>query len=875
MPGAGGPRLNPAVLAARERLAEGRRKVRQQHDEGSLGVQVCACLTDLVDEVVLDLFQAACEDGLVDGLESRIALVPHGGYGRREMAPFSDVDLMLLVTPDARASARNLASRMVQHVGDAGLQLGFSVRTARDAWKLALEDATVSTTLAEARFLAGNQELFESFRGGFQKQARRRAQRLIQRIDEARREERARYGETVYLLTPNVKRSRGGLRDLQMIRWIGFVRHGDAEPEQLARLGVLPKDDYRGCQGAREFLLRLRNEMHFHAAKAQDMLNRHEQVRLADVLGWKGDDGLLPVEQFMRGYFEHTSAVRYAAAHFLDAALNRAMPGWWHPLTSHRIGRDYSMGHFHVRATSTGLQRLRGDVGAVLELMDLANRSSVRIEHRTWMAIREAMLSQPDLRLTPDAIKQFLDLLARPRNLADILRRLHQLRVLEKLIPSLRHATCLLQFNDYHKYTVDEHSIRAVQRATEFADEPSVIGETYRGIKQKRTLHLALLIHDLGKGYSEDHSEVGARLASDTTRLLGLPDHEAELVRFLVLKHLKMSHLALQKDLNDERLIVQFAAEVGSLEVLDMLFVLTCADLAAVGPDTLNNWKRELLTELYERTRSHLASDSPLGAEDRLTHLRDRARALVAGREDVEWWREQIGQLPAAYLAREPLAGLIEQLDRLRTLAPREVATWARYIPQRSACEYTVGAHDELTPGIFHRLTGALSGRGVKILAAEIHTLTGNLVLDRFFVEDPDHAGEPPPERCQEIRRALEDALLDPTSERPAFRQVWKPNASASRPMNLPTQVRFDNVTSSHATIVTIFTYDQMGLLYAITRAIFELGLSVQVSKIGTYLDQVVDVFYCVDSEGKKIENEQRLDEIRRRLLEAIASLDG
>jgi [protein-PII] uridylyltransferase len=406
---------------------------------------------------------------------------------------------------------------------------------------------------------------------------------------------------------------------------------------------------------------------------------------------------------------------------------------------------------------------------------------------------------------------------------------------------------------------------------TEFLSRPGVLGEVYRGIKEKRTLHLALLIHDLGKGYVEDHSEVGARIAEETAYRLRLPDRERETLRFLVHKHLMMSHLAFRRDTSDEQLIFKFAVDAGSPEALRMLFVLTCADLAAVGPGVLNDWKLEVLTDLYQRTMQHLSGDSPSAATER---RRAALRTLLQHEPTYERIADQIRTLPSSYLHSAPPERIAEDLRQLATLAAGEVKVWCRFVPETRTTEYTIGTHENITPGVFHKLTGGLSGHGLQILSADINTLAGGVVLDRFIVHDPDFADEPPPGRVEEIKVRLTAALSSDTP--PAFRRVWqratKPAADAVPP--LPPQVNIDNSTSEHFTIVDVFALDRMGLLYTITRTLFELGLSVSLAKIGTYLDQVVDVFYVTDQQGRKIHDENWLRHIRGTLLGAIEALE-
>jgi [protein-PII] uridylyltransferase len=870
-----GSHFRPAIIESRRKLAEGREKLRAQHDRGSPGIQVCARLTDLFDTILLDLYHDALS--LESGpTQSLITLVPHGGYGRRDVAPYSDVDLMLLHEQGAAAEIQAFVRRFSQSIYDTGLDLGFSTRTPRQACKLALQDPMIFTSLVESRFLGGSVQLFARFFNKFRADALRHSSALITRIEAARREERHQYGETIYLLRPNIKRSRGGLRDLQLIRWIGFARYGEAEYKSLERAAVLHKEDRQRIRDAREFLLRLRNELHFHAGKSEDQLDKDAQVRLAEKYGFPGDDSVLPVENFMRQYIEHTSDVRYVTTYILSKAKQRVtLLNLLGPLFAHRVGKDFLVGTRFISATRHGLVKVCGNLEEILRLMDLSNRYNKRIDQPTWRAIRQSLISRPHMDLSPRTSELFLSLLSQPPHLASLLRRLHELRALEKLVPAVAHARHLMQFNDYHKYTVDEHSIRAVEAATSFKEMDGPLGEAYAEIRNKRTLHLALLIHDLGKGFDEDHSEVGRRLAAETAEYLGIPKHETEILCFLVHKHLRMSHLAQRRDINDDAVVTEFAVEVGSLEVLKMMFVLTCADLAAVGPGVLNSWKLDLITQLYLRTLEHLAGESVTESVGSNPKVRSQMRKLVADAPNREWWYAQIKALPRTYLSDTPPETIINQLRQLQDLAPTSALAWGRFLPTRAAVEYTIGTHETITPGIFYKLTGALTSKGLQILSAEIHPLTDRLVLDRFFVIDLDYSGPPPPERIEEINQTLVTALCNPSDVPPTFRRIWSKDTAADVESvgHLPTQVRVDNSTSDQYTILDIFAHDQMGLLYTITRKIFELELSVHVAKIGTYLDQVVDVFYVTDRNGAKILDEHRIGEIQRQIGAALDEL--
>lgn len=869
-----GVRLRAPVQLARQRLAEGFEALRRRHQAGAPGAEIAAGLADLRDEVLRTLFRAASEETLSapsDSL-SGVALVAHGGYGRRQVAPFSDVDVMILRSGASRRLAAALAERLLRDGFDAGLELGHSVRTIRQACQLAWRDPTICSSLLDSRFLIGDRRLFERFWQGFCRAVRRRASALVSAIQRARSEERIRYGETVYLLEPNIKRSRGGLRDAHLVGWIGRIRWGASDPAELVRLGILTPEDAQRLEQAVAFLLWLRNELHFYAGKAGDVLSRAEQLRIAQVRGDRSGDGILAVERFMRDYFRHTEHVSHLAIRLAArAAATRPGKRLWAGLFGRRLPGGLLATPTEIVATPKAAACFEGNLPAMMEVLELASLYDKALAPETWEVIARYAGSLPG-ELSPEASRRFLDILDRPARLGELLRGMHRARLLERFVPEFGHARGLLQFNQYHKYTVDEHCLRAVERATEFASDPGPLGQAYAAIASKRVLHLALLLHDLGKGFPEDHSQRAGRIAREAAERLGLPPDEADQVEFLARRHLLMNHVALRRDTSDEPTVVRFAAEVGSPERLQMLYVLTAADLGAVGPDTWTGWKAEVLADLFHQAMQHLAGES-LGTSRR-EYLQSRRQA-VRQQLGLDVHRpaiaRQLDALPPAYLISTEPEQIAEDLRMLARLGPGQVHAQARYLPETQTVQFTIGTSEQVAPGIFHRLTGALTSKGLQILSAQIYTLADAMVLDRFWVYDPDYTGQPPDDRLQEVCEALR-ASLRPEAQAPTFRRIWQVGASHGQPLLHPeSRVLIDNHTSDRYTIIDVITLDRRGLLYAITRTLFELGYSVWRAKIGTYLDQVVDVFYVTDAQsGQKVTGPERLQDTRQRLLEVI-----
>ena len=891
--------FNKAVNQAREDLAARRKRLKSQHDKGSPGIQVCAGLADMLDGIILDLYQAALDsvtssDAEREILEHNIALVPHGGYGRQDVAPYSDVDLMLLCTSASQPGVTKLARALTQNIYDVGLTLGFSTRTNKEAISLALQDPKIFTSLIESRFLHGSVRLFTNFYSRFKIRSRRKWKSVLQLVAQARRDERATVGAAVHVLKPNVKRSPGSLRDLQYVRWLGFLVHGEQEPQELYRRNILSKADYKIIRSGRDYLLQLRNEMHFHAGKAQDVLNPNEQMRLATLNGFEDKDDRLAVEQFMQHYFNCTSQVRYTAKHFYASSKPRgwrtrlAFPGFVRILHG-----KFRLGPSNIGAVPKHLDQIKTSLEDVLQLMELASHYNRRIDHATWTAIRNTMISSKEIELSQPVAAQFMALLSKPVRLGDQLRRLHRMRVLEKCIPAFHHARCLLQFNEYHKYTVDEHSLQAVEFATAFAQETSTLGKTYSGLTNKGLMHLTLLLHDLGKGFPGDHSEVGETIARETAKRFGLSKHDTEVLAWLVLKHLRMAHTAFRHDLQDENVIVRFAAEVGSVEKLKMLFIMTCADLAAVGPNVLNQWKQDLITELFQKTKQQLSGQSTgKYAEDWITLQSEKLLAQLSSTLDTskqsvtasgankstapnksyQACQNYIDMLPPALLVNKQLPATAEYLQAVMQIEDDQIKTWARFHPQQNVVEYAIAAKADSLAGCFHRITGVLSSQQNSILSVEIIELPNGHVLDRFFVTDLASNQEPTAHRLHDIQEKINRSIQEQKASKPSFPTVWSGTSetTAAELNPLPTKVNLDNVTTEKYTIVTVFAYDRIGLLYKITKALYDLKCEIHLAKIGTYIDQVVDVFHVTDRENNKIDSKDRLDNIRETLLAKI-----
>ncbi|MGI9456082.1 MAG: ACT domain-containing protein, partial [Aeoliella sp.] len=576
---------------------------------------------------------------------------------------------------------------------------------------------------------------------------------------------------------------------------------------------------------------------------------------------------------FMRDYFRHTSHVSFLTMRLCDLAspppvVSRMLD----PVLSQSITSDFRVGLREIAATQLGTARLEGRVGEAVRLVDLARVHGKRIAQETWYHVYRSAPGY-STNLDGETIGRFRDLLENPIGLGEALRRMHDLGILEKIIPDFSHARCLLQFNRYHKYTVDEHCIRAVDEVTRMSERSDQPGEVYRRLKRKWLLHLVLLLHDLGKGYTEDHSERGVEIAHRIGARLDLEEGATQLAARLIRSHLEMSHAAFRRDTSDPEFVRQFAEEVGDREQLDMLYLLTLADLAAVGPDVLNDWKEDVLGDLYRRMRTHLTDDVTQQEEDQSVALKQAVwQALEPEERDDPWFEPYYQALPRSLVTARQPAEVAEALRRFHALEPREGTAWGCYLPDSKIVEFTAGVSQGAGRGIFSAMAGVLSSRGMSILAADTALLEGDVLLLRYQATDAQSTGPTHEVRLQELSTALVDAI--DSDQAPRFRSVWgseqsKPNSSLT---GVPIEVRLDEELSQDSLIIEVFAFDRLGLLYELARAVHDLGLNIRFAKIGTSLDQVVDVFYVTERDDSKPSGEERLAEIRDRLWEIIDS---
>ena len=677
----------------------------------------------------------------------------------------------------------------------------------------------------------------------------------------------------MYLLEPHVKMSQGGLRDLHLLRWAAQGQYHTASLETLKHLGVLTTREFAMLIKVQEFLWRVRNELHFSAGRCQDRLTFEDQVRLAGLWGYGDDAHLLGVEKFMKGYYEQITALSEISHRLVSQMATRPV--------SERVGNVFR------RRTIDGRFRIVGDEisilpearTAVLEdstelfrLFHLTQIHHVRLSHQTEFLIERRHEEMPtNGRINADTASMFLRILSQAGSVAPTLRTMHRMGWLETIIPEFSRTRGLMQFNEYHKYTIDEHCIRAVEEAESLLSHRGDISRVYGEISRKDLLHLALLVHDLGKGQGGDHSVIGVKIADDLTDRMDLDPEIKKLPGFLVRHHLLMTRIAFRRDLSDKKVLLRFAKTVATPEALKMLYILTLADIEAVGPGTLTAWKKDLLSELYTNVLEILTGENAVGDEtEQIQQIKNRVLSRVH-LSQVDWTRGQMEMMDSRYLLTNSPDNILEHLKQVQKLPSEQVLVKAEYDIDLHTTKYTIYAVDQLSPGIFYKIAGVMAARGLQILGATIRTWGNGTVVDTFQVSDPDFAGPPTPRRLEKVGGAMKDVLQGHIAVETLLAHGKRIEDERQASLTgIPTQVEVDNSSSDQFSIIEVFTEDRQGLLFIIARTMFNLGLSVQTAKISTQLDQVVDVFYVTNQSGAKILGSAEIQNVKRRISEEI-----
>jgi [protein-PII] uridylyltransferase len=808
----------------------------------------------------------------------RIAVLAVGGYGRAEMAPQSDVDLLFLTPWKITPWAESVIESMLYMLWDLKLKVGHASRTVKDCLRLGRADITIRTALLEHRFIAGHAPLAAELGEKLWSDLFRNTGREFIDAKLAERAERhKRQGGQRYVLEPNVKEGKGGLRDLQTLYWIGKYLHRVPSPEGLVSAGLFDREEFATFTRAEDFLWAARCHLHYITGRMVDQLTFDMQVEVAARMGYHDTGGRRAVEHFMQDYFRHATKVGELTRIFLTelearhAKPEASLKGLFTRKKKVQPGYKLVQGRIDVVDPAAFLS----DKLNMLRVFEEALRSEYLLHPNVMRLIASNLsLIDDDMRHDPEAVQIFLDLLLKHGNPERALRRMNELGALAAFIPEFEAIVAMMQFNVYHHYTVDEHIIQTIsvlaqiERGELVEELPVATGILKEGVN-RRIIYIALLLHDIGKGRPEDHSILGAQIARRVAPRLGLDAEESETVEWLVRYHLLMSDMAQKRDIGDPRTVRDFAKAVKTKKRLDLLTVLTVCDIRGVGPTTWNNWKAQLLRQLYRDT-----SDALEGGLETLNRENRQDEALRALRERLSGWTE--GQLQAE--ANRHYAPYWQGLstdthvifaNMLQGLNDSEIRIDLHPETSRDATRACFALADH--PGIFSRLAGALALVGANVVDARTYTSKDGYATAVFWVQDADGA---PYElaRLPRLRNMIDKTLRGEVVARDALKDRDKVK-KREREFRFPTHITFDNDGSEIYTIIEVDTRDRPGLLYDLTRTLAANNIYIASAVIATYGAQVVDSFYVKDMFGLKLHAKPRQEALEKKLRQAI--VDG
>lgn len=858
-------------------------RLRMLHRYGLTGWEVASSRAQVVDAIIIHTFRMALAR-YKQGAESKpaslaVSVIAVGGYGRGELCPESDVDLLILHNRASDEFGKYLAHELVYLLWDMNLKVGHSYRTPQQCLDFAIQDASAENALLDARLLTGSQELFAELQNLMARHWAGQTRKFVERKKEEIAERYGKLGETVFLLEPNVKESPGGQRDYHMMHWLARGAWQLPSADGLVQVGVLSQAEFDRAKRGYDWILRVRNELHYHTGRRVDQLNFSVQPDIARNLGFADQEHILAQELFMRQYFLHAEHVHQSLRQTLASALREKGRRQQQVLVELPHGQNFIRTEGELRLADSGNVRFPQTPADMMRVFAKAQQLNLTPGEDVISTVRSNLpLVRDHWYRDSETASLFLRILRKPGSVAPALRAMHASGLLGKFLPEFGHVTRLMQYDHYHRYTIDEHTLRALGLLDEIWTNPPASMEKYRAItyhiKDSAPLYLGLLFHDVGKGLGGDHSNKGALRAIAACERLGLPPEKIAQVELLVREHLILSHLSQRRDLSDRRVAQQAAEVVKDEETLSMLTLLTYADTAAVAPDVWNDWKNSLLWELYEKVHLELLGREAATAqeEEQLRELRaEVCRLLTAfppelaaaapgakapGMEQAAQWTEQhLSLMPRRYplgMRPEVIARQILQAQIAAPTGESAPAISFLPLPEQGYTILLLCCPD--VRGLFARVAGTLAALEVNILGARLDTRQDGVAVDMLWISTPRGDVIEEPARLKRIATILSKVLTGSQSvEELVGRITDRPAAPAHR----APRTTVNNQISDQCTVVEVLGEDRLGFAYSIATALTNQGLNINFAKLSTEKNMAFDVFYLTDDKGNKLPEER------------------
>ncbi|MBT5321207.1 MAG: [protein-PII] uridylyltransferase [Verrucomicrobiales bacterium] len=878
-------------------------RLKKLHRGGGLGREVCHARAAVIDALIRHLIDTAIGLAPLGKFKSppAIAVVAIGGYGRAELNPQSDIDILflcddrLLAKPKPEEFLQSVTDTVLYTLWDVGLKIGHSVRRVRDCVEEANKDMQSKTALIESRRVAGDESLFKKMEHAVHTKCVKPhvADYIVARLeDQAGR--RAKHGNAVTMQEPNIKNGCGGLRDYQNLHWMMHFREGSRMMEDLEARQVVTKAEAERLEAAYSFLLRARNELHYQMDRPVEVLTKAVQPKVAWQLGYTNRSPAKRLEAFMGDYYKHARHIDLTVRAIEQRLALVPRPAWQQALGRWVSGRkEQVIDGFTIEdgaINTTNRRVFRDQPRKLMRVFLLMQRHSLRLHPDLAQIIRQQVwLVDRAFREDPHVHETFLEILNHPGAVGRILRRMHELDLLGKFLPEFGRLTCLVQHEFYHQYTVDEHTLVCLEKLDGLWEEtwPDYrrYHEVFEEIERPSTLYLALLLHDSGKGIESDrHEREGARVAEHVADRIGLDEVAADSLQLIIRHHLTMVQVAQRRDLEDPQVVEQFAEEMETEENLNLLMLHTLADSLGTSDDLWNGFKDTSQWSLFWKTRA-LFREGPVAVraeEEERAEIEAEVTKLLGAQVPAEEITAHFEQLPMRYFRALPAdeiaedIGLVHKFIRLqitfddRMLEP--AVEWQRD-RDRGYAVASICTWDR--PGLFSRITGVLAQCGLNILSAQIFTRGDSMVLDHFHLTDARTGQLPTGEQRAQFTERLKPALA--AHEDPDLDLGELPDSGIEYTSltgeHIPTAIHFDNRSSAEFTVLDLEAEDHVGLLYAVTHTLNALGLTIELARINTEKGGANDSFYLTDIDGGKVEDESRQQFITAMLRHVIAAL--
>jgi [protein-PII] uridylyltransferase len=879
------PEVCPGALkkdpkaAVKSILGQGHEWFKNACDAGCDALEICRARTQLIDNIILPLFEIAEEKLTAKNprLSNRAAILAMGGYGRMEMGLFSDVDILFLYEGPIDEYITRIAESIYYPLWDNNIEVNSATRTLSECIALGKKDVRTMTSLLDARFLAGDfarsHRLDDEIRKEFS--SRRRLKQFICAKLEEQKNRLKRYGDSISLVEPNVKEGEGGLRDFHTLWWAARASFPDREMNSLLdRTGLSAADQKELIKGV-NFLWRIRHALHLLENRKNDRLGREQQGQVAQALGLQHDLFLSITEQLMQEYYRHASVVHLNSQRAVERIMeiNFPRPLWKTLWTRRKLADGIYKEGGRISASADALKK---GPSPILNLFCLAHENRLSLDAKTKGLIMDFSLTI-DTGAFDDPLTRILwkKILSRIDFLHRVLEDMLECKCIEKWIPEMKPIIHRVQHDGYHFYTIEEHSIRAIQEMEMLLSEEGrklfpTPAQVLSKVKRTHVLTLAVLLHDIGKGEGRNHAEKGTEIAGEVAKRMGFDEKDCEAVAFLIKSHLLLPKLAYRRDIKDPHLIARLADTVGTAEILDMLYLLAFADIRSIGPNVWSDWKGGLLTEVYQNTLAYIENREEEGERRRAISLKkDRVNDILGGAIPYEILSSFFSSMPGRYLLTTSPESIAAHLAMTAKLPGKSVILEARQPSERGFTELSIVTRD--APGLFSKIAGVLSINGVNIIDAQLYTLPDGTVLDLLWVTNLLNEPLEDTHAWKEIERGLESAISGSADIHKLMKRRTKRRFLTEAKKKYTPLIDIDNDVSVGETVVDVITNDRPGLLYEISKIFFDLGCTIERAKITTHLDQVIDVFYIRDASKEKITSRERLKQIQEAITKAIA----